>query len=118
MLRLEPMLDGTPNVRKNRNNPMERYNDKVAIVIGAARDMGWACAVALAGEGADIFILDVAKQSGSINYPPATPQDLAKIDRMIKELGRRFVAIQATQCKPGWSRQCVTKTPCLLPSLS
>ncbi len=120
MLRLEPMLDGTPNVRNNRNNPMERFKDKVVIVTSAARDIGRAWAVALASDGADIFILDVTKQFGSINYLPATPQDLAETDRMIKELGRRSVAVQANQCKPGWSRsrQCVTTTPCLLPSLS
>jgi len=58
---------------------MERFKDKVAIVTGAARGLGRTWAVTLAREGADIFIIGIAKQFGSINYPPTTPQDLPKL---------------------------------------
>lgn len=74
---------------------MERFKEKVVIVTGAARGIGRACALAFAREGADLLILDVAKQLGSVNYPLATLYDLAETHRMIKALGRRSIAVQA-----------------------
>ncbi len=67
----------------------------MVIVTGAARGIGRACALAFAREGADVLIVDVAKQFGSVNYPLATPHDLAQTDRMIKALDRRCIAVQA-----------------------
>ncbi len=79
----------------NRSNRMERLQGKVAIITGAARGIGRACAVALAREGADIVALDIASQINSVKYPMAALEDLAETDRQIKALGRRSITIQA-----------------------
>ena len=53
-------------------------------------------AVAFAREGADVMGLDIAGPVSSITaYPPATPDELEETGRMVKELGRRFVAVKA-----------------------
>jgi SDR family mycofactocin-dependent oxidoreductase len=67
----------------------------VAIVTGAARGIGRACAVALAREGADVVAVDLAQQINSVKYPLSSPTDLAETDRQIKALGRRSLAMQA-----------------------
>lgn len=72
-----------------------RLQGQVAIVTGAARGIGRACAVALAREGADVVALDIAKQISSVKYPMAKPEDLAETDRQIKALGRRCITMQA-----------------------
>jgi SDR family mycofactocin-dependent oxidoreductase len=72
-----------------------RLQGQVAIVTGAARGIGRACAVALAREGADVVALDLAQQINSVKYPLSSPADLAETDRQIKALGRRSLAMQA-----------------------
>ena len=56
---------------------MARHADKVAFITGAARGMGRAHAVKLAGEGADIIALDVCGSFESTDYPGSTSEDLA-----------------------------------------
>lgn len=83
------------NAPNQKTTTMGRLNGKVAIVTGAARGIGRACAVALAREGADVLALDIAEQIKSVNYPMAKTSDLAETDKMIKALGRRSIAVQA-----------------------
>lgn len=64
---------------------------KVAVVTGAARGIGRAAAVALAGAGADVVGLDIAGAvSPILDFPPATPEDLVETGRRITERGRRW----------------------------
>ncbi|MBD2000256.1 mycofactocin-coupled SDR family oxidoreductase [Leptolyngbya sp. FACHB-541] len=72
-----------------------RLQGQVAIVTGAARGIGRACAVALAREGADVVTLDIAQQISSVKYPMSRMEDLAETDQQIKALGRRSLVIQA-----------------------
>ncbi|NEW39903.1 mycofactocin-coupled SDR family oxidoreductase [Nocardia cyriacigeorgica] len=74
---------------------MGKLDGKVAIVTGGARGQGRAHAVALASEGADVVICDVAEQIGTVRYPLATTQDLADTAELVDEAGRRCLAVQA-----------------------
>ena len=68
---------------------------QVAFVTGAARGMGRAHAVKLAGEGADVIALDICTDVDSTDYPGATADDLAATVELVKAQGRRIVARQA-----------------------
>ncbi len=73
-----------------------RLKGKVAVVTGAARGIGRAIAVAYAKEGADVMGLDIAGPVSTVTaYPAATTDDLEETGRLVKELGRRFVAVKA-----------------------
>lgn len=67
---------------------------KVAFITGAARGQGRAHAVALAKEGADIIAIDICRTVEKVQYPGATPQDLAETVRLVEALDRRIVASQ------------------------
>lgn len=67
----------------------------VAFITGAARGMGRAHAVRLAGEGADILALDICEEFGSTDYPGSSPEDLATTVKLVEGLGRRILARQA-----------------------
>jgi len=72
-----------------------RVEGKVAFITGAARGQGRSHAVRLAQEGADIIAVDVcAPISSNTVIPPATPDDLAETDGLIKGLDRRIVTAQ------------------------
>lgn len=67
----------------------------VAFITGAARGMGRAHAVKLAGLGADILALDICAEIDSTDYAGSTPDDLATTVKLVESLGRRVVARQA-----------------------
>jgi NAD(P)-dependent dehydrogenase (short-subunit alcohol dehydrogenase family) len=69
---------------------------KSAIVTGAARGIGRAIAVEMAANGADVAILDIAGAvSPASNAEPATPEELAETEQMIRAHGRRCLSIRA-----------------------
>jgi len=68
---------------------------KVAFITGAARGQGRSHAVRLAQEGADIIAIDICATFDSMNYPLATPEDLAQTVKDVEALDRRIVAGQA-----------------------
>lgn len=72
---------------------------KVAVITGGARGMGRAHAVTLAKAGADVVICDAVKQYESVPYPLSTPEDLEETARLVRETGRRCLAIQADVTK-------------------
>jgi SDR family mycofactocin-dependent oxidoreductase len=74
---------------------VDRVKGKVAFITGAARGQGRAHAVALAAEGADVVAVDVCAPLGFTSYPGATSADLDETARLVRELGRRVVAVHA-----------------------
>ena len=68
-----------------------KLDGKVAFITGAARGQGRAHAIAMAKEGADIIGIDICRDIPSNPYPLATPEDLADMERSVKETGRRVV---------------------------
>ncbi|MFG2054410.1 SDR family NAD(P)-dependent oxidoreductase [Micromonospora sp. NPDC048930] len=84
------MSSGTPSAR-----PLA---GRVAVVTGAARGIGRAAAVALAAAGADVAGMDVAGPvSPILDFPPATPEDLAETGRLVTAAGVRWSAHVADQ---------------------
>ncbi|MGD9795123.1 MAG: mycofactocin-coupled SDR family oxidoreductase [Acidimicrobiia bacterium] len=73
----------------------KRVEGKVAFITGAARGQGRAHAVRLAEEGADIIAVDLCAQVASVPYPMGTAEDLAETVRLVEQLDRRIVALEA-----------------------
>ncbi|HEY2221734.1 mycofactocin-coupled SDR family oxidoreductase [Actinomycetospora sp.] len=72
-----------------------RVAGKVALVTGAARGQGRADAVRLAGEGAEVVVVDVCGPLPGVDYASATPADLDETVRLVEAGGGRAVAGQA-----------------------
>jgi len=71
-----------------------QLDGRVAFITGGARGQGRSHAVALAREGCDIAIFDVADQLEAIPYAMATEADLAKTCQMVEAEGQRCLAIK------------------------
>jgi SDR family mycofactocin-dependent oxidoreductase len=71
-----------------------RFDGKRAFITGAARGQGRSHALALAREGCDLALIDIA--SGECGHPPyrlATRDDLDETARLVKDLGRQAVSV-------------------------
>ena len=68
---------------------MGTLDGKVAIVTGGARGQGRAHAVALAAEGADVVVCDVADDIATVPYPLGTEAELHDTVAAVEALGRR-----------------------------
>lgn len=73
----------------------ERMAGKVAVVTGAARGQGRSHALRLASEGADIIAIDICRQIDTAPFEMPGPEDLLETERLVKDEGRRVVAIRA-----------------------
>src|SRR5688500_14148450 len=74
---------------------MGLLDGKVVLVTGGARGQGRAHAVTSAREGADVVVVDIADQIGTVPYPMATSADLDETARQVKEAGGRVLPLQA-----------------------
>jgi SDR family mycofactocin-dependent oxidoreductase len=72
-----------------------RVDGRVAVVTGAARGIGRACALRLAEEGADIAVLDIGAPMPTVPYVSSSPQQLEETASAIRALGRRCVPLVA-----------------------
>ena len=73
-----------------------RFEGKVVFITGAARGQGRSHAVALAREGANVALLDIA--SGEIGHPPyrvASRDDLDHTAKLVEEAGGRALPLVA-----------------------
>jgi meso-butanediol dehydrogenase / (S,S)-butanediol dehydrogenase / diacetyl reductase len=69
---------------------------KVALVTGAARGLGRAIAVALAGAGCDVVVSDVGRSADGVTpYRLASSDDLATTVAAVSATGRRCAAVVA-----------------------
>jgi SDR family mycofactocin-dependent oxidoreductase len=73
---------------------VSQFDGRVAFVTGGARGQGRSHAVALAREGADVAICDIAAQVSTVAYPMATLDDLEETQRLVEKEGRRCLVAQ------------------------
>lgn len=89
---------------------MGKLDGKVALITGGARGQGRSHAVTLAREGAEIVVCDVARQIDTVPYPMATSEQLQETVRMVEDLDRRCVAVQADVRDAGQMQSAVDRT--------
>ena len=74
---------------------MGKLDGRVALITGGARGQGRSHALTLAREGADIVVCDIAAQIDTVPYPMGTQDQLEETVRLVEDLDRRCVAVQA-----------------------
>ena len=86
---------------------MRRLANRVAIVTGAARGVGRAIAVALAGEGAAVLLTDLCQDIDRCPYPMGTADQLDETARRCREHGARVITMIADVRNPADARAAV-----------
>jgi SDR family mycofactocin-dependent oxidoreductase len=72
-----------------------RVAGKRALVTGAARGIGRACAIRLAQEEADVALLDIGADVSTVPYAGSTPAQLDETLEAVTALGRKALACTA-----------------------
>ncbi|MFF7976504.1 SDR family oxidoreductase [Streptomyces sp. NPDC007905] len=72
-----------------------RLAGKAAVITGAARGLGRACAVAFAREGAGVLLVDIAKDLPGVPYPLGSASQLAHTAQLCRAQGAVVVTAEA-----------------------
>src|SRR3981189_2337820 len=78
----------------DRGVAMGQLDGRVAFITGGARGQGRAHALALAAEGADVVITDIAADPPELGYPLASADQLAETVKLVEEYGVRALGLQ------------------------
>lgn len=70
-----------------------RLAGKAVVITGAARGLGRACAVACAGEGADLVLLDICADLPLVPYPLGTASQLAHTAALCRQAGSAVLTV-------------------------
>ena len=73
---------------------MGALDGQVAFITGGARGQGRAHALAVAAEGADVVVADIAANVPGLGYSMATPDQLAETVKLVQEYGVRALGVQ------------------------
>ncbi|MFF1359086.1 SDR family oxidoreductase [Streptomyces sp. NPDC058297] len=71
-----------------------RLSGKTAVITGAARGLGRACATSFAKEGADLVLIDIAQDLPGVPYPLGSISQLEYTAELCRDLG---VSVQVQQ---------------------
>jgi NAD(P)-dependent dehydrogenase (short-subunit alcohol dehydrogenase family) len=66
---------------------MMRLKGKIALVTGASRGLGRACALEFARQGADLILLDIGRNIAAVPYPLGSESQLHYTARLCEEQG-------------------------------
>jgi len=72
-----------------------RLTNKVAVITGAARGIGRATAVRVAAEGADLVLLDIARDVTEVPYPLGSKRQLLETARLAEQHGAAVIPVVA-----------------------
>jgi SDR family mycofactocin-dependent oxidoreductase len=73
---------------------MGKLDGRVALITGGARGQGRSHALALAAEGAEIVVADIAADVPVLGYPMASKDQLAETVKLVEDLDRRALGLQ------------------------
>jgi SDR family mycofactocin-dependent oxidoreductase len=73
---------------------MGQLDGRVAFITGGARGQGRAHALALAAEGADVVVTDIAADLPALGYSLASADQLAETVKLVEEYGVRALGLQ------------------------
>jgi NAD(P)-dependent dehydrogenase (short-subunit alcohol dehydrogenase family) len=73
---------------------MGQLDGRVAFITGGARGQGRAHALALAAEGADVVVTDIAADLPELGYPLASADELAETVKLVQAYGVRAEGLQ------------------------
>ncbi|MFI5009720.1 MAG: mycofactocin-coupled SDR family oxidoreductase [Solirubrobacterales bacterium] len=88
----------------------ERLQDKVALITGGARGIGRACAVRFAEEGADVALVDVARDIATVPYGGASERQLHETAHEVQALGHQALTFVADVRDAGGMAEAVEAT--------